>query len=281
MRSDDSGKTWKQIGMEQQVVKSIAVSPVNEGTVYAGTMPAFLYISQNGGSTWREIESFRRIRGRRLWFSPAEPPFKAYVQAIALSPTDPENIVVGIELGAVVQSKDGGETWSGHRKGALRDCHSMIFHSKNGDWIYEAGGTGGGVALSRDAGLTWKKAKAGLDRHYGWTCAADPEQPEVWYASISPMGSFPSMVPAAHVDGQANAYIFRSTGGAPWEKLKGGLPDPLNYMAYALLTDPQAPGHLYAGLSNGDVWFSEDYGDNWQQLSFNLPAIARTMVMVR
>ena len=50
-------------------------------------------------------------------------------------------------------------------------------------------------------------------------------------------------------------------------------------MAYALLTDPQGPGHLYAGLSNGDIWFSEDYGDNWHQLPFSLPTIARAMVM--
>jgi hypothetical protein len=94
------------------------------------------------------------------------------------------------------------------------------------------------------------------------------------------MGSFPKMIPAAHIDGEANAYIFRSTGGAPWEKLGGGLPEPLDYMAYALLTDPGAPGHLYAGLSNGDVWHSVDYGDTWQQLPFRLPAIARSLIMM-
>ena len=33
--------------------------------------------------------AFRRIFSRRFWFSPAEPPFIAYVQGIALSPTDP------------------------------------------------------------------------------------------------------------------------------------------------------------------------------------------------
>jgi len=49
-------------------------------------------------------------------------------------------------------------------------------------------------------------------------------------------------------------------------------------MAYALLTDPDAPGHLYAGLSNGDVWHSADYGDSWQKLPFSLNAIHRTMI---
>jgi len=278
LRSDDDGQTWRDNGLDGQVVKSLAVSPTEPGTIYAGTRPAYLYVTRDGGDHWAEVESFRHIRGRRLWFSPAEPPFKAYVQGIGLSPVDPRNIVAGIEFGAVVQSTDGGQSWSGHRKGSVRDCHSLMFHSSNGDWVYEAGG--GGVSVSRDGGTTWSHPKEGLDRNYGWACAADPARPEVWYASISPMGSFPKMIPAAHIDGEANAYIFRFTGGASWEKLKGGLPDPLNYMAYALLTDPTGPGQLYAGLSNGDVWHSADYGDNWQQLPFSLPAIARSMIMM-
>jgi hypothetical protein len=39
------------------------------------------------------------------------------------------------------------------------------------------------------------------------------------------------------------------------------LPQPLDYMPYALLTDPAAPGHLYAGLSNRDMWHTEDDGE--------------------
>lgn len=53
----------------------------------------------------------------------------------------------GIELGAVVRSEDGGRTWSGHRHGALRDCHSLTFHHSHAQWVYEAGGTGGGAAV--------------------------------------------------------------------------------------------------------------------------------------
>jgi hypothetical protein len=278
LRSDDQGKTWRPAGLTEKVVKSIAVSPHNPGTVYAGTRPAFLFVSHDAGETWTELDGFRRIPWRRLWFSPAEKPFSAYVQAIGLSPTDPKVIVVGIELGAVVRSTDGGQTWSRHRKGALRDCHSLTFHATSGNWVYEAGG--GGAAVSRDGGNTWRQPKDGLDRRYGWAVAADPAQPEVWYISASGMGSFPKFVPAAHIDGQANAFIFRSTGGADWKKLGGGLPAPLAYMAYGLLTDPTAPGHLYAGLSNGDVWYTADYGDHWEQLPFNLGGIHRALIMI-
>jgi photosystem II stability/assembly factor-like uncharacterized protein len=278
LRSDDLGQSWQQAGLPGIIVKSLAVSKSEPGAVYAGTKsPPAIFVSRDKGANWSELESFRNTK-RWYWVSPAEPPFSAYVQAIALSPVNPNVIVAGIEAGAVVRSEDGGQTWTGHRKGAIRDCHSMQFHSSNGEWIYEAGG--GGAAVSQDAGQTWQQPRKGLDRRYGWACAADPSRPEVWYASISKSFSFPRFEPAAHIDGQANAYIFRSSGGAPWEKLAGGLPQPLDYMAYALLTDPAAPGHLYAGLSNGDIWFSADYGDAWEKLPLNLGGIHRTLVML-
>lgn len=36
-----------------------------------------------------------------------------------------------------------GKSASRHRKGALRDYHSLKFHTANGNWAYEAGGNGG------------------------------------------------------------------------------------------------------------------------------------------
>ncbi len=274
LRSVDGGKTWQPAGLAGHVVKSIAVSPSEPGAVYAGTKPALVFVSRDGGAQWEELSAFRRIFSRRFWLSPAEKPFIAYVQGIALSPTDPKVIVAGIEAGAVVRSTDGGKTWQDHRKGALRDCHSITFHAANGDWVYEGGGTGGGAAFSHDAGSTWTQARQGLDRHYGWAAAADPARPDLWYVSLSP-GPM-----KAHSADNAQAHIFRSMGGGAWEKLSGGLPQPLNYMPYTLLTDPDAPGHLYAGLSNGDVWHTANYGDHWQQLPFNLEAIRTAMIML-
>ena len=113
----------------------------------------------------------------------------------------------------------------------------------------------------------------GLDRHYGWAAAADPARPDIWYVSLSP-GPM-----KAHSADNAQAYIFRSMGGA-WEKLTGGLPQPLDYMPYALLTDRETPGHLYAGLSNGDVWHTTDYGDHWQQLPVNMGTVWTAMIML-
>ncbi len=267
-------KSWYPAGLSQMVVKALAVSPLEPGTIYAGTRPAALWVSRDGGANWQELEALRHVPGRRLWFSPAGLPFTAYVQAIALSPTDPNHIIIGIESGAVLQSHDGGQSWSKHRKGALRDCHSMTFHTSDSQWVYEAGGTGKGVSFSKDGGESWTQPKNGLDRHYGWACAADPEQPDIWYASLSP-GAF-----KAHSEEGAQAYIFRSKNGGTWQKLGGGLPQPLDHMPYALLTDPNAPGHLYAGLSSGTVWHSTNYGDLWEQMPFQLGGINRALIIL-
>lgn len=271
LRSDDRGRTWHQEGLDGHIVKSLAVSRVEPGTVYAGTKPALLFVSRDGGAHWTELDAFRRIRSRRFWFSPAEKPYTAYVQAIALSPDDPNVINVGIEAGATVRSTDGGSSWTGHLKGSLRDCHTLISHPINGEWVYEAGGTGAGAAVSHDGGRTWTQQRTGLDRHYGWACAADADQPDVWYVSVSPGAG------KAHSENNAHAAIFRSTGEG-WQRLAGGLPQPLDYMPYALLTDPEAPGHVYAGLSNGEVWHSADYGESWRRLPFELRAIHRDLI---
>lgn len=272
--SVDQGQSWQPRGLAGQVITAIAVSPLIPGRVVAGTKPSCIFLSSDYGVHWEELPSFRGIFSRRFWLSPAEKPFTAYVQGIALSPTDQNVIVVGIEAGAVVRSHNGGKTWEDHKKGALRDCHSLTFHASNGDWVYEAGGTGAGTAVSRDGGKTWIQNRLGLDRHYGWACAADPIHPEISYLSVSPSPF------KAHSENNAQAYIFRSNAEGVWEKLGGGLPQPLDHMPYALLTEPGMPGNVVAGLSNGNVWSSKDYGDTWEKMPFNLKSIHRSMVML-
>jgi hypothetical protein len=273
LRSEDGGATWKACGLSGRIVTAVAASPTQPGKVYAGTKPAGVFCSSDGGQSWDELTSFKRIPGRWFWFSPAESPFIGYVQSIALSPSDPGRLVVGIEAGATVLSLDGGQTWTRHRQGALRDCHSLTFHASHGDWVYEAGGSGGGAAFSLNGGLTWSQPRGGLDRHYGWAVAADPAQPQTWYVSMSPTPL------KAHSERSAEAGIFRNERGH-WKRLGGGLPQPLSQMPYGLITDPNSPGALYAGLSNGDVWLGSDYGDQWQQLPVNLGGIQRAVVLL-
>src|SRR5436309_1812541 len=268
LRSDDGGRTWRPSGLDGWVVKSLAISAAAPGRVYAGTEPACLFVSEDRGETWRELGGFRRIFSRRFWFSPAERPFKAYVQGIALSPKDPDLIVAGIEAGAVVRSADAGRSWQDHRRGAMRDCHHLVAHATVDGRLYE-GGHGGG-ACSTDAGETWRRP-AGLDRKYGWAVAADAANPNCWYVSVAPGVQ-------AHSD-HAQAAIFRSDGGH-WRRVSGGLPEPLDFMPYALISGP-APGQLLAGLASGEMWESHDHGDSWTKLNLRMPSIERCLIRLQ
>lgn len=279
LRSDDRGKTWQPTGLEGQVVKSIAFCRAEPNAIFVGTRPPAVFVSRDGGQSWTELESFRQMR-QPSWKTPTES--EPYVLGLAVSPTDPKVIVAGVEAGAVLRSTDGGRTWQGHLKGTSKDCHSLTFHATNGNWVYQGGG-GWPAAVSRDGGLTWRQPRKGMRFSlYGWAVAADPERPEIWYVSAAPLSTFPLffVLPTAHWDGHAHASIFRSTEDGRSTRLSGGLPQPLDYMAYALLTNPDAPGHLYAGLSNGDVWHTADHGDHWERLPFNLGGIHRSLIMI-
>jgi hypothetical protein len=291
LRSENWGKTWQPTGLAGYDVKSIAVSPVDPDLLFAGTKPPALFVSRDAGQHWSEVEAFRNTR-RWWWFTPSEPG-APYVQSIALSPTNADELVVGIEFGAVLRGTDGGRTWSNHLKHAIRDCHAMTYHVTDGSWIYESGGTG--AAFSQDSGETWydpdpaklidyldlvrggrvRPTDTGLDRRYGFAVGADSQRPEVWYVAMSP-GPM-----KAHREEMAEAYIYRMIDGSKWERLSGGLPQPLMNMPYALLCDPEAGGHLYAGLSNGDIWHTADFGDHWEQLPVNVGSVWTAMIMIK
>jgi len=279
-KSNDAGKSWQPQGLSGIPVKSLTVDPSDTQTIYAGCKPVSLYVSHDGGVSWKELEAMRKTR-KWWWFSPADPPgMTPYVSGLAVSPNNPRVLLAGIEVGATMISLDGGLTWSKHLRGSQLDCHSLKFHPVDGDWAYEGGG--GGVSFSQDGGRTWTKSKLGLGSKYGWMVAADPERPDLWYLSAS---EAPNLIrgefnPPAHQDGHARAHIYRKVSDEPWEQLSGGLPEPLDYMAYDLAVVPDQPGHLYAGLSNGQVWHSGDYGDHWEQMPFNLDSVQNGMILI-
>ena len=151
-----------------------------------------------------------------------------------------------------MRSDDGGETWEDHRPGAQCDVHSLAWHPGVPGRAYEAGG--GGAAFSVDAGETWQPADEGRDRNYTWSVAVDPDDPDCWYLSAS-TGPF-----AAHGRRDPQAFLYRRRGQGAWRPLGGGLPEPLPSMPYALIA---AEGRLFAGLADGQIWASDDRGDNW------------------
>jgi hypothetical protein len=140
-KSEDGGGTWEKLsGIEHPRVTAVAVSPT-DGVVYAGTEPSALFVSRDGGGSWRELEGMGNLPSAPTWSFPPRP-WTSHVRAIALSYSDPHLVVAGIELGGVVRSADGGETWQDQRPGAQADCHSLFAHPGAPELLYEAGGGG-------------------------------------------------------------------------------------------------------------------------------------------
>jgi photosystem II stability/assembly factor-like uncharacterized protein len=249
-RSIDGGRSWVDCELPERAVFSLAVSAAN-GAVYAGTEPSRLFQSEDKGESWSELNALLELPSRPHWSFPPRP-WTSHVRWIAPSPHDADLLLVGIELGGLMRSSDGGETWEDHRPGAKRDVHSLIWHPRVPGRAYEAGG--GGAAFSTDAGETWQPADEGRDRHYAWSVTVDPDDPDCWYisASTSPR--------TAHAGRDPQAHIYRLRGDEPWRALTGGFPEPLPAMPYALVA---ADGRLFAGLANGQLWESRDQGDNW------------------
>jgi photosystem II stability/assembly factor-like uncharacterized protein len=249
-RTADAGQSWIDCPLPERAVFSLAVSAA-DGTVYAGTEPSRLFRSDDRGETWRELDALLELPSRPTWRFPPRP-WTSHVRWIAPSPHEADLLLVGIELGGLMRSTDAGESWQDHRPGAQPDVHSLAWHPRSPGRAYEAGG--GGTAFSEDGGESWLPADEGRDRHYTWSVAVDPEDPECWYVSAS-TGPF-----AAHGRRDPQARIYRRRNGDPWVPLAGGLPEPLEAMPYALLaTDDR----LFAGLADGQLWQSFDQGDHW------------------
>jgi photosystem II stability/assembly factor-like uncharacterized protein len=261
-RSEDGGATWVDCGLPEPGVFSLAVGPV-DGAVYAGTEPSKLFRSDDRGETWRELETLQDLPSRPNWSFPPRP-WTSHVRWVAPNPHDADLLLVGIELGGLMRSTDGGATWEDHRPGAQPDVHSLAWHPEAEGRAYEAGG--GGSAWSDDAGETWHPADDGRDRNYTWSVAADPEDPDLWFVSAS-TGPF-----AAHGSGDPQAKIYRRRGEEPWEPVGDGLPDPLPAMAYALVA---RDGRLLAGLADGQLWESRDRGDSWAACALEGDALPR------
>lgn len=265
-KSEDGGRIWERLsGVDHPRITAIAVSPV-DGAVYAGTEPSSLFVSHDGGASWREMEGMRNLPSAPTWSFPPRP-WTSHVRAIAPSHDDPNLVVVGIELGGIVRSTDGGESWQDQRPGAQADCHSLAAHRGDPGLLYEAGG--GGFALSWDFGNSWEAADEGMGLSYAWGLAVDAEDPELVYASAA---SGPGR---AHGGGPSDAAIYRRIADGRWEAVLEGLAA----FPYALCPDPETPGTLYAGLGDGTVLISQDSGRSWSEVA-RVPAGPQALAAV-
>src|SRR3712207_3002851 len=213
-KSSDGGRSWERLSdVSHPRVTAVAISPA-DGALYAGTEPSSLFVSRDGGGSWLELEGLKNLPSAPTWSFPPRP-WTSHVRSIALSFEDPDLIVAGIELGGVVRSKDGGESWQDQRPGAYADCHTLVAHTAAPNTVYEAAGDG--FAESEDFGESWAAADAGLKHRYVWGLAADRDDPHLLYVSAA---AGPGQ---AHGGGFSDAAIYRRRAVAWWEPVAEGL----------------------------------------------------------
>ena len=214
-KSTDSGESWEEISKNKGFpsdtlgIIGVTVSPVNSDRVWAiieNKEKGGVYRSDDGGETWTNINSERKLR-QRAW----------YYTRIYADPQD-EDIVYVLNV-RYHKSTDGGKTYE-------------TFNAPHGDhhdlWIAPEDpnrmviGDDGGAQTTYDGGETWSTYH---------------NQPTAQFYRVTTDNSFPYKIYAAQQDNSTIRITHRNEGGSinedDWEETAGGESahiaiDPLN-----------------------------------------------------
>jgi len=243
-RSGDRGRTWREAGdgLSVRHVRWLAYHPEVSDRELAGTEPAAIFISQDGGATWREcseVADLRREHGWRLPYSPEAGCIRGFA-------FHGDRAYAAAEDGAVLRSDDGGKSWSlapgsagnpdqGPSPARVHsDVHSVTTHPSSPDRVLAP--TGGGLYRSDDGGHTWERLYRCYCRAAWW----DPADAEHIIFG-----------PADGVDRSGRIEESRD-GGRTWQTAGQGLNLPWSRHMVERLHHLEEM--LWAVLSNGDLF---------------------------
>ncbi|MEM7019005.1 MAG: hypothetical protein AAF512_16895 [Pseudomonadota bacterium] len=276
--SDDQGATWTLAGLEDKEVWQVRTA--SDGTIYAGTAPTGLFKSVDNGDTWTELESLSKIAEENGWCIPLEPPIPASARALVIDANNPQQLWVGVEVGGIAHTQDGGETWEVGLPGENPDLHMMFAHPDNPQTLYASTGYGrldgiaemvegnAGVFRSEDSGKTWAYAWRGVTPRYSRPMCVDYRAPY----SLT-VASAPTAFSSYKGKNGAEAMLFRSEdGGESWRSLCDEQHSPSSANFHGLTNDPEQAGDVLVGTDTGEVWrVSNDA--QWQLCANGMPAV--------
>ena len=298
-RTDDAGKTWRRLGENvlSEKVRALTLDPSNPETIYVGTEPPALWRSDDGGKSWKEMSGVRGLADERRWTYPV-PVIQPHIRSIAIDPGDSKKICLAAQVGGVLLSEDGGESWSDVRYPIDMDVHSVTFDPADGATLYAA--TGGGenypdptpppkgrpLYRSRDGGKSWSSISDEFQRTYSVPVRVRPGDSQTLFIGVA------QDPPPLWLNRQnkANGALMRSTdGGASWGHLTNGLPSPFQSMVECIEFDPAEPDHVFVGtggegarfikLEDGEIFHSSDRGDHWEKVPGRFPIIYSLAVL--
>ena len=292
-RSDDAGTNWQRLGegVLSDKIRAFALDPSNATVMYVGTEPAAVWRSEDEGKSWKELAGVRKLADERKWTYPV-PVIQPHIRSIAVDPRDSRRLCVAAQVGGVLLSEDGGNSWRDVRYPIDLDVHSVTFDASKPDVIYAA--TGGGENFpdptpppkgrplyhSTDAGKSWKSISDTFERTYSVPVRVHPKDSQTLYIGVA---EEPPPLWLKRTT-KANGALMRSTdGGNSWKQLTGGLPTPFESMVECIEFDAEEPDHIFIGtggegarfikLETGEIYHSRDRGDHWEKIPVQFPII--------
>ena len=251
-RSDDRGETFKMVSKQDSIVSrgfyytTVRVDPTNENRVYA--VASTLFVSVDGGKTFRSITNRSHIDFHALW----------------IDPKNPKRMWHGQD-GGIGVTYDGGESWEAvyniplgqfyqiHADNRLPFYYVMGGLQDNGSWS--------GPSRTREpAGIMndeWRMVSFG-DGFYVINHPDNPDQ----YLSESQGGDI-VWTDLASREQQAINPWGRGSGGGPAE----GQKYRFNWNS-PIVFSPHEKTTVY--LTGNVVFKSPDFGKTWQQISLDL-----------
>jgi hypothetical protein len=229
--------------------------------------PNRIYASQTSGWYGQIIQ--RSDDGGKTWHQPGTPPGEPTTDARGWPKGESNKFVYDAATAPVTthQWYDGTQhPWEFKRVWHLEPSLA------EGDTVY-AGVEDAAIFRSTDAGKTWHEL-SGLRGHgtgpkwqpgAGGMCLhtiiLDPSNPKRVWIAISAAGAFRT-----------------DDGGTTWKPINRGLrspyiPDPnaeIGHCVHHIAMNPKRPGVLFM-QKHWDVMRSDDAGDNWREVSGNLP----------
>ena len=276
--SDDGGRTWSEPRLADRGIWQIRAAA--DGLLYAGTEPAGLFRSADRGDTWAEVDSFAALPEAERWCVPLDPPLPGRARALVIDEKDPDRMWVGVEVGGVARTTDGGETWTVDLPGDNPDLHMLFAHPDEPEVLFASTGYGrfdgvapelegnAGVFRSDDGGETWVYAWTGITPRYSRPMCIDRRPPH----SLT-VASAPTAFASFRDEGGADAALFRSDDhGRSWRSLCDEAHTPSTANFHGLIVDPDNVGGVLVGTDTGEVWRVSDDA-TWTQLGADLPLV--------